>query len=147
MSITDSHSESLASLRSALIDITSERLIDIVGMRNLRLVFVQIETGVKLCLLRQKILQTGFVLEGATQLDTVIGQRFLVPLDFTLLLLGAAIESAECVFDAGYRPQRVLQIEVGCVGFLPRTNRSGKRSFWSTASAEYFETPERPANL
>ena len=84
----------------------------------MRLVLVEIETGVKLRLLRQKILQAGFVLEGAAQLGPVIGQGLLLPLDFALFVLGAAIEAAQGVLDARNRAQRIVGVEIGLVGLL-----------------------------
>ena len=66
----------------------------------MRLVLVEIETGVKLRLLREKILEPGFVLEGAAQLGAVIGQGLLLPLDFMLFLLGVTIKPAQGVLDA-----------------------------------------------
>ena len=76
---------------------------------------VEIETGVELRLLREKLFKTGFVLEGAAQLGAVIGQGLLLPLDFPLFLLGAPVKAAERVLDAGDGPQRILGIEIGLV--------------------------------
>ena len=42
---------------------------------DLRLVFIQVETSIKLRLLGKKILETGFVLEWTAQLGAVIGDR------------------------------------------------------------------------
>jgi hypothetical protein len=89
------------------------RLVD-----DLRLVLVEIETGVKLCLLRKEIFQAGFVLEGAAQLGTVIGEGLFLPLDFMVFVLGAAIETAEGVLDTLNRPQRILGVEIGLVSLL-----------------------------
>jgi hypothetical protein len=68
-------------------------------VHDLRLVLVQIETGVKLRLLRKEIFQVGFVLEGPAQLGTVVGEGLLLPLDFMVFLVGAVIETAEDVLD------------------------------------------------
>src|SRR5664280_3308016 len=44
--------------------------------RYLALVFVEVERGVKLRLLYQKLLKTPLMLEGAVKLLPVLGQRF-----------------------------------------------------------------------
>jgi hypothetical protein len=63
-------------------------------VHGLRVVLVQIETGVELCLPGKKVFQAGFVLEGAAQLGSVIGERLLLPLDFMVFVLGAMIQEA-----------------------------------------------------
>jgi hypothetical protein len=60
---------------------------------NLTLVLVQVEGGVKLCLLRQEFTKTRLMLEGAAQLSPVIGKGFLLALDFALLFLGLTMGS------------------------------------------------------
>ena len=84
-------------------------------VHNLRLVLIQIEKGVKLRLLRKKILQAGFVLEGAAQLCPVVGQGLLLPLDFMSFVLGTAIETAHDMLNALNRPQRIVRVEIGFV--------------------------------
>ena len=102
-------------------------------VHDLRFVLVEIETGVKLRLLRKKILQAGFVLKGPAQLGAVIGQGLLLPLDFLLFFLGAAIEAAEGVLDTRDRPQRVFGIEIGLVGFFAPDEEIRHAIFFPTA--------------
>jgi len=46
----------------------------------------------KLHLLRQKFLKTGFVLEGTVELRPVVGQGLLLTDDFPLLVLGFTVK-------------------------------------------------------
>ena len=73
-----------------------KRLVDGVArlLHDLRLVFVEIETGVELCLLCKEIFEAGFVLEWPTELGPVIGEGLFVPLNFMVFVLGAVIQKA-----------------------------------------------------
>ena len=117
-------------------------------VHDLRLVLVEIETGVKLRLLREKIFEAGFVLEGAAQLGPVIGQGLLLPLDFLLFLLGAAIKAAQDMLDARYRPQRIVGVEIGLVGLFAADEEIRLAVFVGAAPAqdlEAFEMSRAPA--
>ena len=70
-------------------------------LRDLRLVLVEIEAGVKLRLLGEKVLQAGLVLEGAAELREVVGKGLLLALDFPLLLQGLTVKPAQNMLDAG----------------------------------------------
>jgi hypothetical protein len=63
-------------------------------------VLVEIETGVELRLLRQKIFETGFVLEGAAQFGSVICHGLLLVVDFVLFVLGFMIKHTQDMLDA-----------------------------------------------
>jgi hypothetical protein len=63
-------------------------------LHDLRLVLVEIETGVEPGLLCKEIFDAGFVLEGATELGPVIGEGLFVPLNFMVFVLGAVIQKA-----------------------------------------------------
>jgi len=80
-------------------------------VHDLRFVLVQIEAGVQLRLLRQKILEAGFVLEGPAQLRAVIGQGLCLPVDFKLFVLDAAIETAKggCRIRCRFRLSREIR--------------------------------------
>jgi hypothetical protein len=94
-------------------------------VHDLRLVLVEIETGVKLGLPREEIFQAGFVLERAAQLGTVIRQALHLPLDFVVFVIGAAIEAAEGVLDARDRSQRIIGVEIGLVGLVAADEEVG----------------------
>lgn len=64
-------------------------------VHDLRPVLVEIETGIKLCLLRKEIFQAGLLLEGATQLGTIVGEGLVLAVDFLLLVLDQAIKAAQ----------------------------------------------------
>lgn len=44
------------------------------------------------------------MLEGSSQLSAVIGQSFLLPLDFMLLIFGFTIKPTQDVLDTRYQP-------------------------------------------
>jgi hypothetical protein len=84
-------------------------------IHNLRFMFIQVERGVELYLLCKELFQAAFVLEGATQLGTIVGQRLFLPFDFMVFVLGAVIETAEGMLDTRNRTERILGIEIGLV--------------------------------
>ena len=71
--------------------VRSWRSLLLLGLRVIRcdlaLILVEVERGVKLRLLQQKLLQTLLVLERAVELLPVFGKRLLLPLDFLAFLL------------------------------------------------------------
>ena len=79
---------------------------------------VEIETGVKLRLLRQKFLEAAIMLERPAQLGAVIGQGLLLPLDFMVFLFGFMIKHTQNILDTRNRPQRIFGVEIGLVRIL-----------------------------
>jgi hypothetical protein len=111
-------------------------------IHDLRIVLVEVETGVKLRLPHKKVFQAGVVLEGAAQLRAVIGEGLLLPLDFKLFILGVAIEAAEGVLDALNRTQRILGVEIGLVGLFAPDEQIRLAVLICTAAAQYLEALE-----
>ena len=111
-------------------------------VHDLRLVLIEVETGIKLRLLRKKILETSFVLEGAVELGTVIGEGLLLPLDFMLFVLGAAIKAAQDMLDALNRAERIVRVEIGLVDLSAADEQIGLAVFVATAPAQDLEALE-----
>ena len=102
---------------------------------------VEVESGVKLRLLRKQFLQARLVLEGAAQLRLVIGQGLLLPLDFALFVLGLAVKTAQDMLDALDRAQRILRVEIGLVGLLAPDEQIRLAVLVSAARGLGFRSP------
>jgi hypothetical protein len=108
---------------------------------DLRVVLVEIQYRVKLRLLRQQILEPGFMLEWAAQLRPVIRQRLLLPLDFLAFFLGLTVKPAKHALDALDGALRVLQIQIGLVRLLAPDKQIGFPVFEWTSRGSGFRSP------
>jgi hypothetical protein len=116
-------------------------------VHDLRFVLVEIETGVELRLLRKEIFETRFVLEGATELGTVITEGLLLPLDFMAFVLGVAIKATEGMLDTRNRSKRVVGVQIGFVGLAAANEKVRLTVFVGASAAQDFEAFEMASHL
>src|SRR6266700_3088016 len=116
---------------------------------HLALALIQIKRAVHFLLLQTQLTQPFFMLKGAVKLLPVISERLFVALRFGLFFFGKSVKAAEGMFNAGYRAECVLGVQVRFVGMCttqiqPRCSITAqaahKRKAFVVAEMLYFPT-------